>query len=624
MDSDSGKDRIERATPMGEEGKLKKNRIFIALLLIVSVLLLWNARLFWIQVAASRSFAGRGIDLVENSVVQREKGIVLDSGRGDFYDRSGLSLTGTTLQVLTLFPMKEELSDEEKSRRRKETAQVAQILNIPAQPLHDFINGLKSPQIWKRDGRPAALTDAEVQRIEALGLANIRVMPYKLRYGAPQAAGQVIGYIGQNPERVTRQFTDQFHKGELQLTSKIGNAGLEKTFEPWLQGIGARTVSLFTDAAKRPLGGLDLREVAPNNPYYPLKVMTTLDSVLQSRIEARMDQLGISQGAVVVLDAGNADTVAMASRPYFDPEHIDLQHEDWSNRAVKAVAPGSIFKTVTAAAALEEHVTEPGETFECDGELGEYGFTCWNKEGHGRLTLEEGFAQSCNIVFAKVAQRLGGDKLEQYARKLGLEVPVGWTGDAPGVSVFHQLDGEEKGQIYHSDALKKDGGALVQTAIGQRDVLVSPLQAANLVVTLLHQGKVLSPRIVDEIRFRNDRLYYKFPAQRLDTVKERAIKPATAKTLLEFMGEVVDSGTGQSLRSAKWELAGKSGTAQMTLKNGHPGENHWFIGYGPADHPRYAVAVLIQNVPEGQPNKSVSLFKEVMNVLAGSGQAAKS
>ncbi|CAG7652341.1 Penicillin-binding protein 4B [Paenibacillus solanacearum] len=622
MDSDIREGRNVPAEQRDEAVQLKKNRIFIALLMIVGVLLLWNARLFWIQVAAARSFAGRGIDLVENSVIQREKGLVLDSGRGDIYDRDGLPLTGTTLQALTFFPMKEEMDGEER-RGTKETEQIARILNVAPPQLLAFVDGLKTPQVWKRDGRPVALTDAQAQRIEALGLTNVRVMPYKQRYGLPQAAGQLIGYIGQNPERVTRQFTDQFHKGELQLTSKIGNAGLEKTFEPWLQGIGVRTVALFTDAARRPLGGLDLREVAPDNPYYPLKVITTLDRTLQSRIEERMDQLGIAQGAVVVLDANNADVTAMASRPYFDPEHVDLRQEDWSNRAVKAVAPGSIFKTVTAAAALEEHVTEPGETFLCEGALGQYGFTCWNKEGHGRLTLEEGFAQSCNIVFAKVAQRLGGDKLEQYARKLGLEVPVGWTGEAPNIGIFHQLDGEEQGQIYHSEALKKDGGALVQTAIGQRDVLVSPLQAANLVVTLLHQGKVLSPRVVEEIRFRNDRLYYKFPVQRLGTAKERAIQPATARTLLDYMGEVVDSGTGRSLRSAKWELAGKSGTAQVTLKNGRPGENHWFIGFGPADHPRYAVAVLIKDVPEGMPNKSVALFKDVMNVLAVSEQAAK-
>ncbi len=82
------------------------------------------------------------------------------------------------------------------------------------------------------------------------------------------------------------------------------------------------------------------------------------------------------------------------------------------------------------------------------------------------------------------------------------------------------------------------------------------------------------------------------------------------------MKEVVDHGTGTALQAAKWPLAGKSGTAQLTLKNGKPGENHWFIGYGPADQPRYAVAVLVQNVPQGYGNKSVPLFKEVMDILA--------
>ncbi|TVY12057.1 penicillin-binding protein [Paenibacillus cremeus] len=595
---------------------MKKHRIFIALLLIVAVLFAWNARLFWIQVAAARSFTERGIDLVGNSVIQREQGIVLDSGRGDFYDRHGVSLTGNELKVLTVYPIREDDTPSAVERRRAELANVARILKIPTEAWSAFVQGLRTPQMWSQNGHPVDLTEEQAKKVEAMGLTQVRVMTYKQRYEPSQTASQVLGYISQNPDRVTRQYTDQFHKGELQLTSKIGNAGLEKTFEPWLQGIGPTSVSLFMDAGKHAVGGLDVRTIRPDSPYYPLKVVTTLDKPLQETIEARMDQLGIAEGSVVVLDVNNADAIAMASRPAFDPEHIDLAQGSWSNRAVKAVAPGSIFKTVTAAAALEEKVVKPDDVFDCEGELGQYGFTCWKKEGHGHITLEEGFAQSCNIVFAKVAELVGGEKLEKYARKLGLDTQVGWTDEVPGQAAFHQVDGEEKGQIYHSEALKKDEGALIQTAIGQRDVLVSPLQAANLIVTLLHQGKVLSPRLVQEIRFQNDRLYQSFPSKRLDTIEERAIQPATAKELLTFMGDVVDHGTGKALKAAKWSLAGKSGTAQISLKGGKPGENHWFIGYGPTEKPRYAVAVLVQNVPEGQRNKSIALFQGVMDALA--------
>ncbi|UUZ89383.1 hypothetical protein LJK87_24850 [Paenibacillus sp. P25] len=356
--------------------------------------------------------------------------------------------------------------------------------------------------------------------------------------------------------------------------------------------------------------------MSPDNPYYPLKVVTTIDGGIQKQIEARMDKLGIVDGAVVVLDIDNADTLAMASRPSFQPDHIDLAQGGWSNRALKAAAPGSIFKTITAAVALEEGVSEPDEVFECDGALGKYGFTCWKKEGHGRITLEEGYAESCNIVFAKVAQRLGGAKLEEYARRLGLDQTVGWAGNIPQQAGFRQWDSEERGQIYHPDTNPKDGGVLVQTAIGQRDVLVTPLQAANLVVTLYHGGEVLSPRVVKEIRFQNDRLYQAFKPARAEAVDGARVRKATARTLLAWMKDVVDHGTGQALHAAKWPVAGKSGTAEITLNNGRPGENHWFIGYGPTNQPRYAVAVAVFHVPAGQKNKSIPLFREVMDVLA--------
>ncbi|WP_372813029.1 peptidoglycan D,D-transpeptidase FtsI family protein [Paenibacillus sp.] len=603
-----------------ESSTLKKNRIFTVLIGIVLVLIGWNVRLFWIQVASATHLTDRGIDLVENSVVQREQGIVLDSGRGDFVDRNGVSLTGKTMRVLTAFPIETDPSGA--AEREASLARAAKVLGVPDRQLTVFLDSLTAPQIWTVDGRAAALTEDQAQRLDALGLPDLRVTTYKERYDRRQPAAQVIGYIGQNPERITKQFTDQFHKGELQLTSKIGNAGLEKTFEPWLRGIGATSVSLFTDAARRPLPGLDIRTVTPGNPYYPLKIVTTLDRKLQERIEGKLEQWAIRDGAVVVMDIENADVIAMASRPSFQPEHVDMANEaGWGNRALKAETPGSIFKTVTAAAAMDEHVVKPGETFHCDGELGKFGFTCWKKEGHGTLTLEEGFAQSCNIVFAEVAQRLGGERLERYAQSLGLTNRVGWLGDTSAAAGFRQLDGEEAGQVYAASTDRKDAGALVQTAIGQRDVLLTPLQAANLVVTLFHGGQVLSPRVVQEVRFRNERLYERFDSRHAaDAEAFPSIHQATAKTMLGWMTQVVDHGTGSALQAAKWPVAGKSGTAQVQLAGGKPGENHWFIGYGPADHPKYAVAVLIRHVPAGTKNKSILLFQEAMDILAEADQ----
>jgi cell division protein FtsI/penicillin-binding protein 2 len=599
------------ALRMKNEANIKKHRLFYILLLIVAALILLNLRLFWIQVAESRNWTGRHIDLVENSVIQREKGMVLDSGRGDFYDRNGHSLTGKELSGLTVFPVRATA----KESSMIDNLQISQILRVPEKEWRNFFEPLKSPRIWSVGGKPVSLSELQKEQITALRLPQLSLTPYKQRYGDDQIARHVIGYIGQNPERITRQYTDQFHNGDLQLSSKIGGSGLERTFDPWLQGIGATSISLFTDAMKLPLPGLGTREVSPNNNYYPLKLITTLDDEAQRKTEGVMDKLHIREGAVVVLDAENADVVAMASRPNFDPEHIDLQKGNWGNLALKSTAPGSIFKTVTAAAALEEGAARPDEMFDCSGELGKYGLTCWKKEGHGRISFREGYAESCNIVFAKIAERLDGIDMETYANKLGLGVTVGWQGAFMQKSNFHEWDAEDKGQIFAATTPKQDGGVKAQSAIGQRDVMVTPLQAANMIVTLLGQGVVHSPRIVKEVRFQNDRLMESLPESKVRGLAG-SIKGTTARRLLAWMGDVVDHGTGKALQSAVWSLAGKSGTAQITDTNHRAMVNQWFIGYGPVEKPKYAVAVLVPDIPENAPNVSIPLFREVVDALA--------
>lgn len=243
-----------------------------------------------------------------------------------------------------------------------------------------------------------------------------------------------------------------------------------------------------------------------------------------------MDILKIRDGAAVVQEVEQGDIVAMASRPNYDPTSVDLASKSWSNYALKATAPGSIFKTIVAAAALDLGVVNSTETFTCEGALGKYGFTCWRKEGHGPLTLEQGFAQSCNIVFAKVMQRLTAAQLESFAHKLGVLDEVGWTGKTDAKILLHQLDSEEAGQLFGAHTPHDDEGVLMQTAIGQRDVMMTPLQASNMIVTLLHNGKGYSPRVVQEIRYQTDRVMEEFEPQTLKD-KEGYVSASTSRTL---------------------------------------------------------------------------------------------
>ncbi|WP_230632696.1 peptidoglycan D,D-transpeptidase FtsI family protein [Paenibacillus athensensis] len=588
-----------------------KQRVFWLLLLLVLVLAYLSGKLFWIQVISAEHYSAYNVDLVKNSVAQRQQALVLSSGRGDIYDRSLQPFTGRTIQALAAFPVRDGYSGDS-----AQLAGLTRVLHTTTAQWQTFASGLNVAKLWGADGgEPTALSKEQAQQIEALGLPNARVVSYQIRYPADMAARQVIGFIGQNPERVQGLFASELAGGKLTLTSRIGAAGLEKTFEPWLRGQGATSISYFTDAGKRPLGGLDARIIQPDNPYYPLKLVTTLDADIQQRIEQLMDRMHIREGSAVVLDAQQADVIAMASRPNFNPAQIDPSGGAWGNEAVKATTPGSIFKTIVAAAALEEGVVEPDETFDCEGALGKYGFTCWKKGGHGPLTLEQGFAESCNIVFARVAQRLSAEQIETYARKLGLLAPVGWTGAIGEQAGLSMWDGEEAGQLFAAKTPRSDEGVLMQTAIGQRDVLVTPLQAANMIVTLLHGGEALEPRIVQELRYRTDRVMQRFPTQKL-VAGAGAISEETSRTLLKWMQEVVEDGTGQSLKGAKWKLAGKSGTAQVGAEANQT-VNQWFIGYGPVDAPRYAVSVVVAHTDPQAANQALPLFKGIMDILAG-------
>jgi cell division protein FtsI/penicillin-binding protein 2 len=590
---------------------LEKRRIFLVLFTILLLFIGIVGKLFWIQIAATESYSSRGVNLLKNSVVQRQRALVLESGRGEIIDRNLTPMTGKIIKSLVVFPINSNFQGEP-----QQVNQLIRILRTNTERWLAFSRELKEPQVWRTsdDGKPVALSDQQEVQINELGLPNLKVVEMEDRYPSGMTARQLIGFIGQNPDRVMSIYSADLEKGKVALNSKIGGAGLEKTFDLWLRGIGETSISYFTDAGKRPLSGLDARMIAPDNTFYPVKLVTTLDLSVQQQIERLMDKLNIREGAAVVQEVEQGDIIAMASRPNYDPTQVNLASNSWSNYALKATAPGSIFKTVVAAAALDEGVVDPKETFNCEGAFGKYGFTCWRKEGHGPLTLEQGFAQSCNIVFAKVMQRLTPAQLESYAHKLGVLNEVGWTGKTDTKQILHQLDAEESGQLFGAHTPRNDEGVLMQTAIGQRDVMMTPLQASNMIVTLLHGGKGYSPRVVQEIRYQTDRVMEKFSPQLLDVSAGR-VSAATSRTLLNWMREVVTEGTGQGLKDAKWKLAGKSGTAQT--QNGKEEKvNQWFIGYGPAASPKYAVSVVIKNTDPSESNKAIPLFKGIMDILA--------
>lgn len=591
---------------------LRKKRIFYLLLSFMVVIGLFALRIAWIQTASAfKAVTVSGKTTNELAVRQREESIELDPGRGHIFDRNGKPLTGELAWTPILFPVR-KLPEEH------QLARMAAALGTTVTELRSTWKRLERPYAWPKPGgepgEPLRLNGEAARLLPKL--EGLEVLPYMARYGPGKRGNQWLGFVAQRPD-VIRKLRENKHQPDVALTLQVGASGLEKTLDGLLRGLGGVRAAYTVDGRKDPLGGMGTRVNADNSRYYPLQIQTTVDDDLQHKIEQLALKSNVTEGAVVVLDAKTADIVSMVSLPFYDPHHVDPATENWGNKAVKASVPGSIFKTVIAAAALEEYATFPGEVFHCNGDYGKYGLSCWKKGGHGNITLEEGFAKSCNVVFATLGERLSADAMVRTADKLGLGRPIGWSeSDFLEGEGLRPLDHEEPGVVFNSLAAA-DGGVRAQTAIGQRDVLVSPLQAANLVVTLLHGGHVRAPRLVSEIRYKDGSLLSDLATQASPSAAGQ-INPQTANRLLSWMRLVVTDGTGRTLQQAKWPLAGKSGTAEV-IRNNRTLNNQWFIGYGPVEQPQYAVAVLVQNRPEGSKHLAAELFRRIMDVLASPG-----
>lgn len=585
-----------------------KRRHFLVLLFMTLVWAGLLVRLWWIQLWASHRFSRHGVDLVKNAVKQRQQSIVLHSGRGDILDRNGYPFTGEEQLALLLFPLARGSLQENGGWRR-----LAEIVRVPETMLEDVMTKAKAPLMLRQtDGRLVPLSERQADQVNALGIPGVIALKVTERYRADEVAKHVIGYIHRNPELVRTLYPDEWAEGKMNADSTVGASGLERSFDRFLQGVEPSVLSYYVDGEGKPLKGLDIRYTRQENQYYPLSLVTTLDADLQRRLERVADSAGLREGAIVVLDATHADVLAMVSRPQYDQTKVDVQQGAWRNRAVKQITPGSVFKTVVAAAALAEGLVSPTERFVCRGDYGKYGFSCWKRDGHGALTMEEAFAQSCNITFAEIAKRIGGDKLEAYARRLGLSSPVGYvTPHLFKLDGFRQVDGEEQGRVFAEQVSRQDEGVLIQTAIGQRDVRVTPLQAANLMVTILRGGQPGQVRLVSEIAYRNGQTFFRFPEHRLP---ESGIDYVTAKKMRRLLRLVVTEGTGRMLLQAPWPVAGKSGTAQTGAGDG---SNHlWFVGYTPVDTPRYAIAVVAAHQPAGETTRAMEIFRRAVEAIA--------
>ena len=461
------------------------------------------------------------------------------------------------------------------------------------------------PVLVKRDLEREALAVVETHRFNLPGVI-VQVKPQR-HYLRGQLAAHAIGYLGEISEvQLNSGRYPENRPGDL-----IGKSGVEARWQEYLNGSrGGEQVEV--DAAGRQLSVLSRKP-----PVSGMNLALTLDIHLQALAE---EGLKDKKGAIVALDPGTGEILAMASSPAFDPNTFigGIDRTTWKrmvsggnyplqNRVISGqYPPGSIFKIAVALAGLEEGLIDPQEEVFCSGryQLGSHTFRCWKRHGHGHVAFHRALRESCDVYFYKLGRRLGVDRIARYAGMLGLGTRTGLN-----------LGSERPGLIPTSRwKLKRFGvpwqaGETISTSIGQSFVLVTPIQAARMIGAVFNGGILHEPKIVRWVG-KGDRTGYRFEP----TVQSRVdADPRNLERIKRALVAVVNEphGTGWRARLKQIVVAGKTGTAQVvnleTEKASKDGEgvpekfrdHAWFVAVAPAGAPSLAIAVLVENAGHG-------------------------
>lgn len=527
---------------------------------------------------------------------------LLPPSRGLIVDRNGAMLAGNVQNYRIV------LVREDAGEPRAALARLAELIPLSAED----IDRAEREIMRNRPFVPVTIADQlnweEVARVAANAPAMPGITPevgFTRHYPFGAEFAHSVGYVGPVSERdlEARENPDPL----LMIPRfQIGKIGVEREMEEQLRGsAGHRRIEV--NAVGREMRELDRQE---GDPGANLKL--TLDRQLQAFALAR---LGEESAAAVVLEVQTGNVLAMASAPSFDPNLFvrgisvadyaglrDSDHRPMSNKTVQgAYPPGSTFKMVTGMAAFEAGLATPDERVFCPGYIETAGrrFHCWNRGGHGRVNLTSALAESCDVFFYDMAQRVGIDRINAMAERLGLgiryDLPV--SGISSGLNPSREWKRERRGAEWVI-------GDTINAAIGQGYVLATPLQLAVMTARLATNRAIL-PRLVHAI----DDIEQPIPDQ-----PPLGLNPVVLAQVQRGMWEVSNSQRGTAYASRivdpELRLAGKTGSSQVfsiTAAERASGvrrqdqlawnrrDHALFVCYAPDTDPRYAVSVVVEH-----------------------------
>ena len=595
--------------PLQEDLNFLQSRFVLVIAVAAAFFLLVGIRLYYLQVLRGdefRAFAN------ENTL----KEIRIPAVRGSLLDRHEIPIASSRPSFdLAVVPQYVQ-------NIPRLTASLDHLLGIPSELVGDvWRKAERMPPFYPitvmRDIGFDAMAQVQVrQAIETddLDIQGLEILARPVRrYPQSSMSAATLGYVREASreelKRLREQVPDIYHLGDT-----VGASGLEQRWEVLLKGQDGYQQRIVNAVGREVQSEAFASQLIREPARSGINVVTTLDHRLQLFAE---DQFTDKVGALVALNPQNGEIYALVSKPTFNLNTLSghVTSETWKqlvqdpgkvflNRAVQsAYPPGSTYKVVVAAAALEEEVVTPEDKVYCPGYLrfGRRAFRCWKSGGHGRMDLHRAIVQSCDVFFYTMGIRLGVDRLAEYAKRFGLGQKTGLDlrSETPGLIPSSAWKEKYRGAPWYP-------GETLSIAIGQGYDLVSPLQNAIMIATVANGGFVVRPRLV---RYFLDHNGQRIPMPGYPLLKERVSAGLSADTIARLQAAVAGvvsepGGTAGRLRQIPVPIAGKTGTSQVvgseSKKVGDEYKDHaWFVAYAPVENPQIAVSVIVEHGGHG-------------------------
>lgn len=599
---------MRQEAPVDIQRRLPFFAAFIILMIIVLFVRLW-----FLQVVKGEYY----YDLAENN---RIRTIKIQPPRGVIYDRKGRPIVENVV-VFDISIVPEDALDLDDAIRR-----LASLIKIEPARVKEAIQNaaatrLKYEPVKVKEEAPWE----EVAVVEAHQdeLPGVIVEPvHKRHYAYGGFGSHLLGYIGKISQAQRKQ-----EQADINLL--IGQGGIEKAHDRLLRGAAGRRM-VQVNAAGMKVKDLGIEDPRPGRDLY-----LTIDLDVQRAAE---EALGNRRGAVVAMDPNTGEILALVSHPNFDPNLFPrgISVRDWErltndpshplyNRAIQSVyPPGSTFKIIVSLAGLDTGVIKPDDKVTCNGSIryGKHTFRCWKKGGHGTVSFHRALVESCDVYFYTMGERIGYDRIALYAKKLGLgaHTEIGLPDEKPGFVPTPAWKKQKLKEPWYP-------GDTYVNSIGQGFLLVSPIQAARVIAAVANGGVFYRPQLILKSRNRESGSVTIYQPERSE-LRALIDKSALDEVRRALIGAVNEpGGTGQAARSAAFLVAGKTGTAQVIAQK-EPGkklaehlEDHaWFVAYAPADSPKIAVSVLVENGGQGGAAAAPVARKVIEEYLKDAGQ----